>query len=138
MTPQEFEEFVAGRHHAVVATLRASGHPQMSNVVYAWWDGAFHVSVTESRAKTRNLRRDPRVAVHVTSDDRWAWVVGEGTAELSPLAAEPGDDVAMELRRIYEAVSGGPHEDWDEFDRAMVDEGRLVLTVAPEHTYGQV
>src|SRR4051794_7636855 len=70
----------------VLATIKRDGRPQLSNVGYAWDDGLVRVSVTADRAKTGNLRRDPRVGLHVSSRDFWTWVVVEGTAELTAVA----------------------------------------------------
>ena len=57
--------FVRGRHQGVVTTMRSSGRPQLSNIVYTLGDDdVARISVTNSRAKTKNLRRDPpRLAV---------------------------------------------------------------------------
>jgi PPOX class probable F420-dependent enzyme len=135
MTPAEADAFVAARSRGVLVTIRSDGRPQLSNVVYAVLDGRIRVSVTDDRAKTRNLRRDPRVALHVTSDDFWSYVVVEGEAELSPVAAEPDDATVAALLRLYETVRGELHPDRDEFGRAMVDERRLELSFAPTHRY---
>lgn len=129
-------EFVADRHWGVLVTLKSSdGRPQLSNVAYALIDGEIRVSLTDSRAKTANLRRDPRVSLHVTSDDFWTYVVVEGTARLSPLASEPGDETCRRLLELYETVSAKPHDDPDEFHAAMVDEGRLELSFDVEYLY---
>lgn len=129
--------FVGERTRGVLLTLKRDGLPQASNVAYATWDGAVHVSVTDDRAKTNNLRRDPRGALHVTSDDFWHWVVVEGSASVSPVTTEPGDTGSRLLRRVYEAVAG-PHPDWDEFDRAMIDDRRCVISLRLDHAYGQL
>ena len=82
-------EFVADRKHGVLATLKSDGRPQLSNILYhVGDDGVIRISVTDGRAKTANLRRDPRASLHVTRDDFYAYVVVEATAELSPTAAE--------------------------------------------------
>ena len=52
--------WLSGRHQAVLVTLRADGSPQSSNVAVVFRGSTGYVSVTETRAKTRNLRRDPR------------------------------------------------------------------------------
>lgn len=136
LTTADANEFVAERHWGVLVTLKASdGRPQLSNVAYAMIDGEVRVSLTDSRAKTANLRSDPRVSLHVTSDDFWTYVVVDGTARLSPVATEPGDDTCRRLLELYEAVSGKPHDDPDEFHAAMVDEGRLELSIGIEHLY---
>jgi PPOX class probable F420-dependent enzyme len=130
---------VAGRRFGVLATVKRDGRPQLSNVGYAYDPGQrlFRVSVTADRAKTRNLQADPRVTLHVSSDDFWSWVAVEGTAELTPVAADPHDATVEELVTYYRGIAG-EHEDWDDYRRAMVADRRLVVRFTPEHTYGQV
>jgi len=127
--------FLAARHQGVLVTLKADGRPQLSNVAYAVLDDAVHVSVTDDRAKTRNLRRDPRVSLHVTSADFWTYVVAEGDARLSPVAAQPGDATTAALLRLYEAVRPEGHPEPDEFARAMVAERRVLLSFAVAGLY---
>lgn len=130
--------FVRSLSRGVVVTLKRDGRPQLSNIAYAVGDdGVIRISVTDSRAKTANARRDPRVSLHVTSEDFFQWVVVEGTAELTAVTTTPGDDVGRELAEVYRAVSG-EHPDWDEFHEAMVTDRRLVLRLHPERAYGQV
>ncbi|MCF6509282.1 PPOX class F420-dependent oxidoreductase [Blastococcus sp. MG754426] len=130
-------QFVAGRRWGVLTTIKRDGRPQLSNVGYAWDDGLVRVSVTADRAKTRNLQRDPRVTLHVSSEDFWSWVAVEGTAELTPVAQEPHDATVEELVAYYRGISG-EHEDWDEYRAAMVADRRLVVRFRPEHAYGQL
>jgi PPOX class probable F420-dependent enzyme len=131
--------FVAGRRWGVLATIRRDGRPQLSNVGYAVDpdEGVVRVSVTADRAKTRNLRRDPRASLHVTSDDFWTWVVVEGNAELTPVAADPHDATVEELITYYRGTAG-EHPDWDEYRAAMVADRRLVVRLRPVHAYGQL
>ncbi len=121
----------------VLVTLKADGRPQLSNVSHAYYpdERLLRVSVTDNRAKTRNMRRDPRVSYHVTSADRWAYTVVEGTADLTPVAADPHDDTVEELVRLYRDVQG-EHPDWDDFRAAMVRDRRLVLRIRVERAYG--
>ncbi|MDQ3708238.1 MAG: PPOX class F420-dependent oxidoreductase [Actinomycetota bacterium] len=129
LSTAEAESFLAQRHWGVLVTLKSSdGRPQLSNVAYALLDRRIRVSVTDGRAKTANVRRDPRVSLHVTSDDFWTYVVAEGDAQLSPLAAEAGDETCRRLLRLNEAATGHPHTDPDEFFEAMVADRRLELS----------
>jgi PPOX class probable F420-dependent enzyme len=134
---QALMSFVAGQRWGVLATIKGDGRPQLSNVGYAYDDGLIRVSVTDSRAKTRNLRADPRVTLHVTSTDFWAWAAVEGTAELTPVAADPQDATVDELVAYYRGING-EHPDWDEYRAAMVADRRLVVRFRAEHTYGQL
>ncbi|MGY1709402.1 PPOX class F420-dependent oxidoreductase [Geodermatophilus sp. SYSU D00758] len=131
--------FLAEHRWAVLATVKRDGRPQLSNVGYALdrEQGLVRVSVTADRAKTRNLERDPRVTLHVSSADFWSWVAVEGTAELTPVAADPHDATAEELVAYYRGISG-EHEDWEEYRAAMVADRRLVVRLRPEHAYGQL
>ena len=84
------EGWLAGRHQAVLVTVRADGSPQTSNVAFAWQDGVAKVSVTEDRAKTRNLRRDGRAVLHVLGDTFWQYLSVSVRAEVGPVSAPPG------------------------------------------------
>jgi PPOX class probable F420-dependent enzyme len=131
--------FVASHAWGVLATIKRDGRPQLSNVGYSYDDEQqlFRISVTDSRAKTRHLRLDPRVTLHVASKDFWTWVAVEGTAELTPVAADPHDATVEELVTYYRGING-EHENWDEYRAAMVADRRLVVRFRPEHTYGQL
>ena len=129
-------DFARRHHQGVLATLKGDGRPQLSNIAYVVGDdGILRISVTDGRAKTANLRRDPRASLHVTQDDFWAYVVLEAEVELTPVAADPDDATADELVEYYRAVRG-EHPDWDEYRRAMVDDRRLVLRLRPTRAYG--
>jgi PPOX class probable F420-dependent enzyme len=136
-------DFVRAHRQGVLVTLRRDGRPQLSNIIYAV-DGAagdadatIRISVTADRAKTKNLRRDPRASLYATADDFWAYAVVEGHAELSPVAADPADATVEELVALYRAMQG-EHPDWDEYRRAMVADGRLVVRLRPTRGYGML
>lgn len=136
MTTTSEPELVAGQHRGVLVTLKRDGRPQLSSVLYAY-DTAGHVvriSVTDDRAKTRNLRRDPRASLHVASDDFWAYQVVEGSVTLSEVAADPHDAAADELADLYRSIAG-EHDDWEEFRRVQVTERRLTVRLPVEHVY---
>jgi PPOX class probable F420-dependent enzyme len=111
----------------------------LSNVNYGWdaKNQVIRISVTEDRAKTRNLRRDRRASFHVTSQDFWSYVVVDGHAELSAVAADPYDAAVEELIDLYRAVHG-EHPDWDDYRAAMVRDRRLVVRIPAERAYGRV
>ncbi|MFD3730271.1 PPOX class F420-dependent oxidoreductase [Streptomyces sp. NPDC058632] len=136
-TQRALLELIGDEDGGVLVTLKQDGRPQLSNVNHAYYpdERMIRVSVTDGRAKTRNLRRDPRASYHVTTADRWAYTVAEGTAELSPVAADPHDGTVEELVRLYRDVQG-EHPDWDDYRAAMVRDGRLVLRLRVERAYG--
>jgi PPOX class probable F420-dependent enzyme len=87
MAASEFDPhaLLAESRLGVLATIKSSGLPQLSPVTpfYDRTAGVIYVSMTEGRAKTANLRRDPRAAIEVTSSDGWAWATAEGPVTLT-------------------------------------------------------
>jgi PPOX class probable F420-dependent enzyme len=82
LTPKQLE-LLQGKNFAVVATVGDDGRPQTS-VVWIDTDGENVVfNTTNSRAKGRNLRKDPRVSVSIwDNDDPYKYLEVEGNAEL--------------------------------------------------------
>ena len=119
--------FASGRRNALLTTLRADGRPQQSVIFYGIDGNRFTISVTDDRAKTKNLRRDPRAALFVPGDDVFTWVGLDGHVELSPVAQSPDDAVVDQLVEYYRR-GNGEHENWDDFRQAMVNDHRLVAT----------
>ena len=134
-------DFVADNRNGMLIALKADGRPQSSNIAYTMGTGVdagkILISVTDARAKTKNLRRDPRASLHVNRDDFWAYVVVEADVELTPVASTPTDDTVEELVAYYQAVAG-EHDNWDEYRQAMVDDKRLLLKLSPTHAYGML
>jgi PPOX class probable F420-dependent enzyme len=131
-------EFVKAHKNGVLTTIRANGRPQLSNIMYVPGDGdTLHISITDSRAKTRNLRRDPRASLYVVGDSFFQYVVLEATAELTPVTTDPHDTTA-DLLVDYYRTGSGEHPDWEEYRAAMVSDGRLILRLVPERAYGMV
>src|SRR5690625_367821 len=97
MSNAGLRRLLEANNRGVLVTLKRDGRPQLSNIMYAVADDVIRISVTDNRAKTNNLRRDPRASLHVTSDDFWSYVVVEGTASLSAVATEPDDEAVDEL-----------------------------------------
>jgi PPOX class probable F420-dependent enzyme len=120
-------DFVRPRHQMVLMTTRADGRPQASPVTGGVDPlGRIVISTYPGRAKTVNARRDPRVAVLVLSDDfGGAWVQLDGDCEVIDLP-----DSVEPLVEYYRCISG-EHPDWDEYRRAMVQQGKSLLRVTP-------
>ena len=131
-------DFARTTRQSVLTTIRGDGRPQLSNVFHhVFDDGIIRVSITAGRAKYRNLRREPWAALHVTSEDFFAYVVLEGAVTLAPVPTRPDDPTVDELVLHYRAAVG-EHEDWDAFRTAMVAERRSVVRLAPERAYGML
>jgi PPOX class probable F420-dependent enzyme len=141
MTRQAFDDkllaLIADNSLGVLATIKRDGRPQLSNVTYHFDPRALtiEVAITEARAKTRNLRRDPRASLMVSSDDGWSYAVAEGDAVLSAPAVDPADDTVESLVALYRTIAG-EHPDWDDYRRAMIIDRRVLLRLPVTHLYG--
>ena len=130
--------WTAGRTEAAIITIRRDGRAQSSDISYALSDGLFRISITDGRAKTANMRRDPRVVLHLSDRTSWSYLSFDGTVELSPVATEPGDATCDALVEYYQSLAGQPHPDWNEYRLAMVDERRLIVRFTPTSVVGQI
>lgn len=109
---------------ATLGTLDGRGRPQLSQVVFLAEDGVVRISLNNSRAKTRHLERDPRVAVLIVDPaSPFRYLELSGDAELAP------DDDAS-----FAARAGAKYgEDFTEHDRP--GERRVVVTIRPRRVY---
>jgi PPOX class probable F420-dependent enzyme len=125
------------RNRGVLTTIKRDGRPQLSNVAYTFDADSrlIRISVTDDRAKTKNLRRDPRASFYVTTPDLGAYVVCEGLAELTPVAKDPNDATVEELIDVYRSILG-EHPDWADYRAAMVAEKRLIVRLRVDRSYG--
>jgi PPOX class probable F420-dependent enzyme len=136
---------LGGAEHglAVVATTRADGTVQTSLVnagVMRAPAGDADVVAFVARGgavKLRNLRDRPRAAVVFRSG--WEWASVEGPAAIvgpdDPAGGTDPEELRVLLRDVFTAA-GGTHDDWDEYDRVMRDEGRAAVLVTPERVTG--
>lgn len=130
------QEFFSQHHKAVLTTFRRNGMPQMSVVMAGTFRGGAGVSVTETRAKYKNLKHDQRCSLLVSKDDWWGFIVLEGAAEVIDSSNSTDEDRLTALRELYRTISGAEHPDWDDYDRAMLKEKRAVVIVRPQRIYG--
>jgi PPOX class probable F420-dependent enzyme len=137
-TPFDPRTLLADSSLGVLATIKADGRPQLSPVMpfYDRDAGVIHVSMTEGRAKTANLRRDPRATLEVTSPDGRAWATAEGTATLGGPGTDP-DGPEVEALVDYYRVAAGEHPNWDEYRSVMVSDRRVLMTMTVDHVYGE-
>jgi len=85
LAPQ-IEQFLHDNPQGVLTSFRRNGMPQLSIVTVYPRDGGVGISITETRAKFKNLLRDPRCSVLVSHVDWWSgFLVFEGKAELTQL-----------------------------------------------------
>jgi len=139
MTATQFDPhtLLAESRLGVLATIKSDGRPQLSPVTpfYDRDAGVIYVSMTEGRAKTANLRRDPRAALEVTSPDGWSWATADGTATLIGPGTDP-HGTEVEALVDYYRKAAGEHPDWDEYRSVMVSDQRVLMKMKVEKVYG--
>ncbi len=126
---------------AVVSTLRANSTIQSSLVNAGVLDHpvsgeAVLAFVTYGPIKLRNLRAHPQIAVTFRSG--WTWATVEGHAELiGPDDPDPRIDterLRLLLRDVFIAA-GGQHDDWEAYDRTMLEQRRTAVFVQASRIY---
>ena len=135
MIPDNIRDFISNNDKAVLSTFRRSGQAQLSIVVVGAHDDGAAFTTTEDRAKLLNLRRDPRCSLLVSQDSWWGFVVLEGAARILASDNTDPEELRQAFRDVYRSISG-EHPDWDEYDRAMVEDRRAVVIVVPDQIYG--
>ena len=121
---------------AIVSTVRADQTIQ-SSLVNTGIIGDRLAFVTYGAVKLANLRARPQLSVAFRSGWRFATV--EGRASLTgPDDPSPGVDaegLRLLLRKIFTAA-GGTHDNWDEYDRTMLEQRRTAVLITPTRIYG--
>src|SRR5665213_3167081 len=122
------EAFIRPRHNAILSTRRAGGTAQMSPVTMGVDPGGtILVASYPERAKVHNLRVRPQAQLCVLSDSfsgEWVQVSGITTIVDLPEALEG-------LVTYFRSISG-EHSDWDEYRRAMIAQGKVLIRVVPD------
>jgi hypothetical protein len=140
----DFKNLVAGDHGLVVVAVLRKDQTIASSVVNAGvlphpvtGEPVVGMVVQGGRRKLQHLRERPRATVTVRVG--WQWASAEGPVELAgpadPLAGVDAERLRLLLREIFTAA-GGAHDDFDEFDRVMLAEGRTAVLLRPERVYG--
>lgn len=80
--------------------------------------------------KLDHIRTSGRAAVVFRSG--WEWATVEGRARIVGPGDLAADELATLLRDVFKAA-GGSHDDWDEYDRVMVADGRAAVLVEAAH-----
>ncbi len=116
-----------GTPHASLVNAGVLGHPRTGEPVVGY--------VTYGPVKLRALRERPATSILWRAG--WRWAAVDGDCELfGPADGDlDADGLRLLLRAVFTAC-GGTHDDWDAYDRAMRDEGRVAVLVTPRKVYG--
>lgn len=121
--PAAAKHLLEGKTFAHVSTLMEDGAPQVSPVWIDEEDGMVLINTAEGRLKTRNLRRDPRVAISVTNPENpYESLLIRGRA--TELTQDEADEHVDALAKRYMGV--------DEYPLRQPGEERVIVRVEPE------
>ena len=133
----EVAQFIGDCPQGVLTTYRRNGQAQMSIVTVRVHRGAIGISITEGRAKFKNLLRNPQCSLLVSSADWWsAFIVFDGTAELIWTGNTDEESLRLARREVYSATTRRRAVDWDDYDRKVAADARVAMILRPHHMYG--
>jgi len=135
--------FVDQHSSAAMVTLRADGTPHTARVGVGLVDGKIWSSGTQSRLRTRHLRRDPRSSLFVFDTSpgaQWLGLETEVTILDGPDAPELNFRLMREMQKGRapegKVVWFGGMISEEEFLAQMREEQRLVYEFHPKRAYG--
>lgn len=122
--PDNVRTLAQGKVYCVVATTMKDGSPQTS-LVWADTDGEHIVFNTDARRlKTKNMRRDPRVAITLVNPEN-AYDMAMIRGRVVEMTATGANDAIDKLAKKYLGADSYPF-------RAPDDE-RVIVKVAVDH-----
>ena len=121
---------VDGRVLSSVVNCGMIEHPLTGAICVAFVSGS-------RAARLKHIDRGSQVTI--TARRGWAWSSITGPADLIRPEQVPEsidkEQMRLLLREVFHAA-GGVHDDLEEYDRAMAQEGRVVVCVTPERVLG--
>jgi hypothetical protein len=142
--PMEYSDqqraFLEQNRSAAMITLRGDGTPAAVRVGVALVGGTLWSSGTQSRIRTRRLRRDSRSTLFVFEGGGFRYLSIESNVTILEGAQVPEQSVRL-FRTMQNRPSGpllwqGVERTEEEFLRAMVDEQRLIYAFEPIRAHG--
>ena len=121
---------IDGRVLSSVVNCGMIEHPLTGDTCVAFVSGS-------KAARLKHIDRGSQVTISVRRG--WAWSSVTGPADLIRPEQLPEtvdkEQMRLLLREVFHAA-GGVHDDLEEYDRAMAQEGRIVVCVTPERVLG--
>ncbi len=125
-------EFLEKNHDAVMTTVKKDGTPHVARIGIGLVDGKLWSSATNTRARTKHVKRDPRSTLMVLSDNRWGWIGLETEVEI----IDDGDGTIEQNLALYRVIAGKDPDDMADYERGMRDEERIVYQFNIKRAYG--
>jgi len=134
--------YLVKQHSAAMTTLRKDGTPRIVRVGIALVDDKIWSSGTQTRARTKHLRRDPRSTLFVFETE-WRWLTLERRVTIldGPEAPELNLRLFQVMQQGMDVPAGqinwyGRALSHDAFVKTMVEEQRLIYEFDVVRMYG--
>ena len=125
VVPQTHEDLLTSSALAHIATIGPDGEPQVNPVWFDWNGEEILFSQTTTRQKTKNLARDPRIALSIVDPENpYRYLEVRGTV----VRVEDDPDKAF-IDKMAQKYLGQEKYPW-----SRPGENRIVIVVRPEHT----
>jgi PPOX class probable F420-dependent enzyme len=121
--PDEAKPLLEGKHFAHVATINADGSPQVSAVWIGLDGDLVTFNTAEGRLKTKNLHRNPDVAISITNQENpYENLILQG--KVVEMTADGADDDIDALAKRY--------LDADSYPFRQEGEERVIVKIEPQ------
>ena len=125
-------QFLEENHDAVMTSLKKDGTPHVARIGVGLVDGKLWSSSTNTRVRTKHIKRDPRSTLMVMARSRYQWLGLETEVEI----IDDGDGTIPENLALYRVIAGKDPDDMPDYERGMRDEERIVYQFNIKRTYG--
>lgn len=127
ISEQDRDRFLNDQRLAVLGTVKADGSAQLTPVYFAWDGKLLYLSITKTRAKYANIRRDPRVTLCVIQDTPpYPSLTIYGRAEIEE------DDILDHSLAVVHKFRGETEMDKDAFLTELRRQQRVVVKITPD------
>lgn len=122
--PEKYMDILNSTSAAHVATIGPKGEPQSSPVWFGWDGEYIRFSLTKTRQKYRNLKRDPRIALSIT-DPKLLVRYLEIRGTVVRIDEDPELEFINSMTKKYLGL--------DKYQWHQPGDERVVVVVQPEH-----
>ena len=141
---ERIQSFLEANPAAAMITLRRDNTPHVVRIGVALVDGKIWSSGTQTRVRTKHLRRDPRSTLFVFGEG-YGWLGLETTVNI--LDGPDVPDLSLHMMQLMQAAAGqepsagritwfGQQKTEAEFRQIMIEEQRLIYEFNVNRAYG--
>ena len=120
----EQEALIQEQSLGILATVKKDGSPQVTPIYYAYEDGQILISITKTRAKYHNIKRNPQVTMCIVKPEGRPYVTVSGRAEIEE------QDIVDGTANIFKRFSNRPLP--DNFEDGLREQQRVLVKITPD------